>query len=166
MAHITLFYVPSQDLVPGPATIAMARRLWDLGMPFMDEAEFGDLPEDQYDVELCYQDMAIVFSEFGDPVPNQLGDLRCPHCDHDVLQDAYEVWQDDTLHTATALRRFPCAGCGALIGGTELKSTEPYTFTTSYLYISDIDPDYWPAKVKSDIEEIVGPCQEYTEIVP
>lgn len=132
----------------------------------MEAPEFGDLPEDQYEVELSHEGMGIVFSEFGDPIPNQLGDLRCPHCDEDVLHSAHEAWQDETLSSAISLRRFSCSGCGVLIGGTKLKSSEPYVFATSYLYVSEIDPDYWPDKVKSDIEEIIGPCDEYREIVP
>jgi hypothetical protein len=166
MAHFSVFYVPLNGLVPGAALTGMGSRLWNLGLPFLEAFEFGELPEAQYEVELIHEDMGIVFSEFGDPIPNQVGDLRCPHCDHDVLHDAYEAWGDDTLKTATVLRRFPCSGCGALVGGMELKSSESYTFATSYLYVSEIDPDYWPDKVKSDIEEIVGPCHEYREIVP
>ena len=166
MSHFSVFYVPLNGLVPGAALTEMGRRLWRLGMPFMEAPDFGNLPEPDYEFELSHEGMGIVFSEFGDPIPNQIGDLRCPHCDQDVLHNAYEVWQDDTLRTATILRRFACSGCGTLIGGTELKASEPYDFATSYLYVSEIDPDYWPDKVKSDIEEIIGPCHEYRETVP
>ncbi len=53
-----------------------------------------------------------------------------------------------------------------MLTGKELKSDEPFTFATSYLYVSDIDPDYWPDEVKTNIESILGPCDEYREILP
>jgi hypothetical protein len=110
--------------------------------------------------------MGIAFSEFGDPIPNTISELRCPSCGNDVLHDAYEVWQDEDLKTPTALRKFHCTKCGEGLDGNNIQSSEPYTFATSYLYVSEIDPEHWPEKVKSDIERVIGPCQEFLERRP
>ena len=164
MSQISQFYVPQQALKPGKEIPDLAAKLWSLGLPFMDLPEFGDLPDDIYETELIYEAMAFVFSEHGDPVPNQISDLRCPHCDQDVMSVAYEVWQEEDSVIATEQRTFECSRCAQQLSGKDLKSTEPFTFATCYLYVSDIDPDLWPgAAVRANIESVLGPCAEYRE---
>lgn len=164
MPQISQFYVPQQVLKPGKEMEDLAAKLWSLGLPFMDLPEFGDLPDDLYEIELIYENMAIVFSEFGDPVPNQISDLHCPHCDQDVMSEAYEVWQEKDSAIATAQRTFECSGCAQTLSGKVLKSAEPFTFATCYLYVSEIDPDLWPGEaVRANIESVLGPCAEYRE---
>ncbi|MBN8421509.1 MAG: hypothetical protein J0L73_21520 [Verrucomicrobia bacterium] len=164
MSQISQFYVPQQALKPGKEIEVLAAKLWSLGLPFMDLPEFGDLPEDLYEIELIYEDMAIVFSEFGDPVPNQISDLRCPHCNQDVMSEAYKVWQEQGATIPTEQRTFACSGCAQQLSGKGLNSTEPFTFATCYLYVSDIDPGLWPGEeVRANIESVLGPCAEYRE---
>ena len=166
MGHFSVFYVPEKPLTPGAELTEMGRRLWQLGMPFLESSEFGDLPEHPYDPELTHEDVGMVFSTLGDPVPNMIFDLRCPHCDKDVMEAAYEAWNDEDSAVPYNHRRFPCPHCAVELAGPDLVSDEPFTFATSYLYVSEIDPEFWPAQVKIDIEAIVGPCREYMQCVP
>ena len=164
MSHISQFYVPQQALKPGKEIEDFAAKLWSLGLPFMDLPEFGELPDDLYEIELIYEDMQIVFSEFGDPVPNQIDDLRCPHFDQDVMSEAYEAWQKEDSAIAIERRTFECSGCARKLSGKDLESAEPFTFATCYLYVSEIDPDFWPGEaVRANIESVLGPCAEYRE---
>jgi hypothetical protein len=161
MGQFSVYYVPATPLKPGPSLNEIGRRLWQLGMPFMENEDFGELPEDSYDIELIHEGMGIVDSELGDLVPHLIDNFSCPHCKCDLLYTAYDIWEDETATTPTSERAILCPQCQATLTGPQLISNQPFTFATSYLYVSDIDPDYWPDKVKTDIEALIGPCTAY-----
>ena len=175
MGECSLYYVPeNQGRFVGREN-DVADEFWALGvfLATEDEAIFERvreyendgkaLPECEHDFE--FGDMGLTDDEEELPVPQELDGLglTCPHCDADITEQAYDVY-DDIDDNPAPVRPIRCICCGKNSPFKRLKSKLPFTFSRFFLWVSDTDPGDDGTGFLPTVEKVLGPCTIYRSI--
>jgi hypothetical protein len=163
MREVSVYYVPQeQDAWYGRGEM-LIELLWHRGIFLRPMAsEKPPLPEYTIDIDDKFADMGLVDGEIAHPVPNLLYSISCPICSHDLTRETNEAWSKESAEEF-AQRLVCCPHCQATTPTQQLRYMEPMIFARFYLWVSDCDPDDWPAGFRALLEEVVGPCQEFWE---
>ncbi|MCA8912580.1 MAG: hypothetical protein KDB82_12820 [Planctomycetes bacterium] len=172
MGEYSLYFVPeNQGRFVGREN-EVAEAFWKLGVFLATEDDFiferiaelekqgSPLPEWEHDFE--FGEMGLQDDEEASIVPQELEalELTCPHCDEDITEQAYDVF-DDIDESPQPVRPIRCVGCGKTMPFKDLKHGRPYTFARFHLWVSDADPDYDGEDFRRTVEKVLGPCTIY-----
>jgi hypothetical protein len=172
VGETSVYYVPDDEERWIGREHDVAEAFWSLGVFLVTKDRFIYERIGQWHAEgkaLPEWEHGFSFAEMGfgggqsqwDPVPNQVYELRCPHCTADLYDPLYEVWNDDRSSVPLPERTVACHACGRQVCSAEAKSQEPFTFARFYVWVADIDPGDWDASFKRTVESVLGPCREY-----
>lgn len=172
MSEYSLYFVPeNQGRFIGREN-EVAESFWEFGVFLATEDDFvferieqfedqgKPLPEWKHDFEFGEMGLSDEAEEI--PVPQELEALepKCPHCGEEILEQAYDVY-DDLDDTPAPLRPIRCVGCGKNSPFKNLKFGQPMTFARFFLWVQDTDPDNDGEDFRRTVELVLGPCTIY-----
>lgn len=172
MGETSVYYVPKNQDAWSGRTEELADKMWNLGVFFetpriMDRLhsfqEAGNrLPHCNLDIYQKFGGMGVVDEPDDHPVPNYVYDIKCPSCEADMMDAAYDAWGSDSEVSASQ-RPVTCPDCGSTHATEDLRIGEPMTFARFYVFVSDCEQEEWDPDFRKALEGIVGPCSEFWE---
>lgn len=172
MGETSVYYVPkNQDAWSGRAE-DLAEKMWHLGVFLQTprtmerlsslQESGSPLPDCDLDIDQKFGGMGIADEPEDDPVPNHLYDIKCPGCEADVMDAAYEAWNSDS-EVGPKLRPVKCDSCGTTHPAKDLRFGEAMMFARFYVFVSDCEQEDWDPNFRKALEGVVGPCSEFWE---